>query len=111
MSAFAEMMMKTILIMIKEIKTNQLRLGMFVHDFNCSWLQHPFFSSSIKVRDEKMVQRVLDSGIREVYIDTDKGLDVVLASKREETECAAEREINKNTESNEGDRNPVIRKD
>jgi HD-GYP domain-containing protein (c-di-GMP phosphodiesterase class II) len=62
--------------MIKKIKVEELRPGMYIQDLNCSWLNHPFFGSSIQCKNKQMVQKVIDFGIRELYIDTDKGLDV-----------------------------------
>ena len=47
--------------MIKKIKVEQLKSGMFVHDFNCSWLDHPFLTNSIKINDEQVVQKIIDS--------------------------------------------------
>lgn len=61
--------------MIKTIPVNRLRLGMFVHDVNASWLDHSFWRSRFKLRDDTDILRIRQSGIREVRIDTDKGLD------------------------------------
>ncbi len=61
--------------MIKIIKVEDLTIGMFIHDFNCSWLDHPFYTNSLKITDETMLHKVFNAGIREVFIDTDKGLD------------------------------------
>jgi putative nucleotidyltransferase with HDIG domain len=62
--------------MIKKISAEQLKPGMFVHDLNARWLSHPFLSNTIKVSDEPTVEKIIGCGIREIYIDTDKGLDV-----------------------------------
>lgn len=64
--------------MIKKIKTEELIVGMFIHDLNCSWLNHPFFKSgkSIHVNTKQIIDKIFEYGIKEVYIDTDKGLDV-----------------------------------
>ena len=62
--------------MIKKIKTEVLRPGMFVHDFDCAWLEVPLFQESLLIRDEATVEKVLEHGILEVYIDTEKGVDV-----------------------------------
>ena len=70
--------------MKKKIKVEQLRPGMYIDDFNCSWLENPFFSNSIKINDEETIEKTIDNGIREVYIDTDKGLDVDDAPTEEE---------------------------
>lgn len=61
--------------MIKKVRTEDLRPGVFVHHFGCSWNHHPFLLNHKRIRNEKTIQRMLDWGIREVFIDTDKGLD------------------------------------
>lgn len=62
--------------MIKKVKTDELRLGMFIHDLNCGWLDHPFLTNSVKIKNEDVIRKIVESGIRDVYIDTEKGLDV-----------------------------------
>jgi len=70
--------------MIKKIKVEQLTPGMFIHDFNCSWMNHPFLVNRTKIKDEKFIEKVAKSGIQEVYIDTDRGLDFADAPAEEE---------------------------
>ena len=70
--------------MIKRISIDQLKPGMFIHDLNCGWLDHPFPFNSVKVNDEKTIGKIVASGIREFYIDTDKGLDVADALTHDE---------------------------
>ena len=65
--------------MIKKIKTTQLMPGMFVHDFACRWLENPFFQDSLLIKDIEMIEKVIASGIQEVYIDTEKGSDFAAA--------------------------------
>lgn len=62
--------------MIKKILASQLRPGMYVSDFNAGWLSHPFAFNSMKVENEEQIQRVLTAGIRELFIDTERGLDI-----------------------------------
>lgn len=62
--------------MIKTIKTDQLRLGMYVTNLQRDWLKHSFFFSRFLLNDPKKLQKILASGIEEVQIDTEKGLDV-----------------------------------
>lgn len=81
--------------MIKKIKTKQLKPGMYISDLNSGWLQHPFLSNSLKVKDNKIINKITDYGIREVYIDTDKGPDVVDAPTREEVNRKIDSEIDK----------------
>lgn len=62
--------------MIKKIKVEQLDPGMFVADFNCGWLDHPFLTNSAFIKDAHTIQKIKEFGIRELYIDTHKGADV-----------------------------------
>jgi hypothetical protein len=61
---------------IKKVTVGQLRPGMFIHDLNCTWMDHPFVTNSFMVKNDKRVREIQSLGIREVYIDTIKGLDV-----------------------------------
>jgi putative nucleotidyltransferase with HDIG domain len=61
--------------MIKKVKTEQLKPGMFVHDFNCGWLRHPFFRNRILLKCDAEIETILEHQITDVYIDTDHGLD------------------------------------
>ncbi|CAK0756436.1 Phosphodiesterase [Gammaproteobacteria bacterium] len=62
--------------MIKKIKKNQLRIGMFIHDLDLGWMDHPFLKSKFKLTTNDALQKILSLKLQEVYIDTDKGLDV-----------------------------------
>ena len=81
--------------MIKKIKVKQLKPGMFIDDFNSNWLDHPFFNNSAKVKDEKIIEKIAKSGIQEVYIDTEKGLDVTDAPAKKDVEQEIQEELNK----------------
>ena len=70
--------------MIKRIPADRLKIGMFIHDFNCSWVDHPFLRNSLKVEDQKTIDKIVAAGIRELFIDTAKGLDVAGAQTEEE---------------------------
>jgi len=63
--------------MIKKIRIEQLRPGMFIHDLNCRWLDHPFLKNRFYIRDERSIRKIAEYGIREIYIDTDRGIDVI----------------------------------
>lgn len=62
--------------MIKRISTAELQVGMFIHDLDAGWMEHPFFSSKFLVDDEKTIQRIASAGLRRVYIDTRRGKDI-----------------------------------
>jgi len=72
--------------MIKRISSEQLQPGMFIHDLNCGWIDHPFVFNTFRVKDEATVQKIIAYGIREVYIDTATGLDVADAQTKEEVD-------------------------
>lgn len=74
---------------IKKIPVAQLRPGMYIHDINCSWLDHSFATNSFAVHEEKQVQEIRAIGIREVYIDIRRGDDVADAP----TEAEVQRDI------------------
>ncbi|MBI5098197.1 MAG: HD-GYP domain-containing protein [Nitrospirae bacterium] len=76
--------------MIKKIKVDQLKPGIFIHDINCDWLDHPFISNKIKIKNERDIDKIVTHGINEVYIDTDKGMDVVDAPTKKDVEIQGE---------------------
>jgi len=61
---------------IKKIKVDELRLGMYLHGFEGSWLTHPFWKSKFLLRKEADLQAVRKSGQRHCWIDVAKGHDV-----------------------------------
>jgi putative nucleotidyltransferase with HDIG domain len=62
--------------MLKRISTENLRQGMYVHDFCGSWMDHPFWRAKFVLKDPKDLARIQAAAIEEVWIDTSKGLDV-----------------------------------
>ncbi len=74
--------------MIKKISIRQLKPGMFIHDINCTWIEHPFLVGALKIKNDQVIKEIAGLGVREVYIDTLKGLDVLDAPT--ETEVNAE---------------------
>ncbi len=62
--------------MIKKIPVAQLRPGMFIHDLDCGWMDHPFLRNRFTVTTEAEVHKVVAARIGEVYIDTAQGDDV-----------------------------------
>ena len=90
--------------MIKKIKVKQLKPGIFVHDFNCGWLHHPFLRNRVKITTDEEIEKILHHQIREVYIDTDKGLDVDDAPTKPEVDQEIQTEITKIDEPEMPDR-------
>ncbi|MGQ9659462.1 MAG: HD-GYP domain-containing protein [Thermochromatium sp.] len=69
--------------MIKKINIDALRVGMYVHDLNCGWLDHSFLRNRFRITSASDIERIRRLGIQELYIDTDKGDDLPDAP----TEC------------------------
>lgn len=78
---------------IKKIAVDQLRPGMFVHDLDCRWFDHPFLRNRFLVRDDETVAKIAAYGIRELYIDTERGDDVLDAPTAPEVRRDIERRI------------------
>ena len=79
--------------MIKQIRADQLKPGMYIHDLNCGWLDHPFVANTFQVRDQETVDKIANLGIRELYIDTLKGADVWGARPQTEVNADLERRL------------------
>jgi HD-GYP domain-containing protein (c-di-GMP phosphodiesterase class II) len=79
--------------MLKRIPIDQLRVGMFLHELCGSWMDHPFWRSRFVLDDPRDLRRLLDSGIREVWIDTNRGHDVAGGVSEAEAVEAVEREL------------------
>lgn len=83
--------------MLKKISVSQLKVGMFVSDFNAGWLEHPFVLNSMLMESDVHLQKVRKAGIRELYIDTDKGMDVDDAPTAQEAERVVRQELERQT--------------
>ncbi|MBU1237066.1 MAG: HD-GYP domain-containing protein [Gammaproteobacteria bacterium] len=63
--------------MLKKIRVDDLRLGMHIHEFCGSWMEHPFWRENFILNNADDVHRIAESGISEVWIDVSKGVDVL----------------------------------
>jgi putative nucleotidyltransferase with HDIG domain len=90
--------------MIKKIKVEQLKPGIFVHDFNCGWLHHPFLRNRVKLTTDEEIDKIVKHQIRELYIDTAQGLDIDDAPTKPEVDLEIQTEINHLDASNLKDR-------
>jgi putative nucleotidyltransferase with HDIG domain len=79
--------------MIKKVSVERLKPGMYIHDLDCGWLNHPFLKNNFMLRDEKVLKKIMDHGIREVYIDTDRGMDCDDGRPIEEVQEEIQREM------------------
>lgn len=79
--------------MIKKIATSELCVGMYVHDLDCKWMEHPFAGNRFLVKKSEVIKKISSSGIRNIYIDTDKGTDLEPANTQPEIEKKISKEI------------------
>lgn len=63
--------------MLKKVTVDQVRIGMYVHKFCSSWDDSPFWRTSLTIETRQHLQDLQASAVQEVWIDTDKGLDVI----------------------------------
>lgn len=61
--------------MLKRIAVKDVRMGMFITELCGSWMEHPFFKTKFLLEDKHDLESLLKSGIKEVWINTEKGLD------------------------------------
>ncbi|MCX7235181.1 MAG: DUF3391 domain-containing protein, partial [Burkholderiales bacterium] len=62
--------------MLKRIHVDQLLVGMYIAEFCGSWMEHPFVRANFLLAKSKDLEKIRSSSIREVWIDSSKGLDV-----------------------------------
>jgi putative nucleotidyltransferase with HDIG domain len=63
---------------------------MFIHELSGSWMEHPFWKTRFLLKSAKDLQRLRDSAVRELWIDTSKGLDVAGGQTEAEVESETE---------------------
>ncbi|MCU0869473.1 MAG: HD-GYP domain-containing protein [Burkholderiales bacterium] len=85
--------------MIKQITPEQLKPGMYIHDLNCDWMSHPFVRSRFLLDNPDDIRKIVDAGIREVYIDTKRGADVPDAPTIAEVKAEVEAEMKRVAEA------------
>lgn len=84
--------------MLKKIKVNDIRLGMYIQEVCGSWMDHPFWKNSFKLTDDNDLNTLKNCGVDEIWIDTSLGLDVdsgVAAHSQSEEELKVENELKK----------------
>lgn len=62
--------------MLKKINIRDVRLGMFIHEICGSWMDHPFWKKSFLLSEEADLNTLRQCGVKAVWIDIGKGLDV-----------------------------------
>ncbi len=62
--------------MLKRIHVDQLLVGMYIAEFCGSWMEHPFVRANFLLAKSTDLEKIRSSSIREVWIDSSRGLDV-----------------------------------
>ncbi|CAG9933018.1 HD-GYP domain-containing protein [Candidatus Nitrotoga arctica] len=96
--------------MLKKIKVNDVRLGMYLQEVCGSWMDHPFWKRSFKLSEYKELNTLKNCGVDEIWIDTSKGLDVdagMAALSQEEAELKVESELKKIEQASQKTEAPV----
>jgi len=79
--------------MLKKIGVEHLKVGMHLHEFCGSWMEHPFWRTKFVISSEKDLELIRSSSIREVWIDVSKGDDVEVGVAKEESEVEIDRQL------------------
>jgi putative nucleotidyltransferase with HDIG domain len=69
--------------MLKKIAVEHLTLGMHIHEFCGSWMDHPFWRTKFVLEDPEDLRQIRACGIKELWIDVQKGIDVAGPTKQE----------------------------
>lgn len=83
--------------MLKRIQTRDLVVGMYVHEFCGSWMDHPFWRVKFLLKDPADLARIRATAITELWIDTRRGRDVPAGTATltpEEVEARIETDFN-----------------
>lgn len=70
--------------MKKKISIHQLRPDMYVADLNCDWIPHHNYQKEGRIPDQATINQLISRGIKDVYIDPARGLDVEDATPENE---------------------------
>ena len=62
--------------MLKKVNVRDIRLGMFINELCGNWMDHPFWKRAFLLEKQKDLDSLQNCSLEEVWIDTEKGLDV-----------------------------------
>jgi HD-GYP domain-containing protein (c-di-GMP phosphodiesterase class II) len=79
--------------MLKKVDSSQLTVGMYIHDLSCDWMTHPFVRNRFLIGSDDEIRKIVNAGIHDVVIDSDKGLDVQDAPTVAEAQAKTEAEL------------------
>jgi len=80
--------------MIKKISIEDLVPGMYVHDLNCGWMEHPFLTDTFLIDGKAKIAKIHSLGVQELYIDTERGIDSPQAVAIENIEEQLQQQVN-----------------
>lgn len=72
--------------MLKKINVNDAKPGIYLHEICGSWMEHPFWKKSFLLRDPNDLKTLQNCGVSEIWIDTDKGLDIESSASSQSAE-------------------------
>lgn len=78
--------------MLKKLDSSQLTVGMFIHELDCGWMEHPFVRNSFLITTDDEIDKIVAARIHGVVIDCSRGLDVD-APTLAEADAATEAEV------------------
>jgi HD-GYP domain-containing protein (c-di-GMP phosphodiesterase class II) len=76
--------------MLKKIAVEHLTLGMHIHEFCGSWMDHPFWRTKFVLEDPEDLRQIKLCGIKEMWIDIQKGRDIDSVAGTSEQEVEAQ---------------------
>jgi len=62
--------------MIKKVKVEDLKIGVYLHDFNSNWKDGIIYLGQNLIQNENIIDVLKSWNVKEVSIDTERGLDV-----------------------------------
>lgn len=65
---------------VKQIRIDQLKIGMYVIEMDVSWFKTPFFRHRLFIKNDKQIDAIQRAGVTILTIDLVKGIDVELAT-------------------------------
>ncbi len=60
--------------MLRQIPCQQAILGMYIHGFGGTWMNHPFWRAKFRLETEQQVAKVRGSGVPFIIVDDEKGV-------------------------------------
>ncbi|MBM5574815.1 HD-GYP domain-containing protein [Deefgea sp. CFH1-16] len=79
--------------MIKKIPAEYIKPGMYIHDLNVDWMNHPFVRNRFVIQTDEEIAKITATGVREIYIDTALGLDMSDAPTIEEVNAELDADL------------------